>query len=108
MKVIVLGSAGKHLEEIRKIEEEEMLKGNIILSWLHHLKEGEIINGKLYSNNPLKHQQETLSLIRKADKVIIILPSGKATHFEMGYATALGKEIELRGDFDGRECIYYI
>jgi len=107
MKVVILGSVGRHLKKIKRIEEEERLKGNTVLSWLHHLKEGKIKNGKLYSNNPHQHQEETLSFIREADKVIAILPSGSSTHFELGYAKALGKRIELRGEFDQRECIYY-
>lgn len=52
--------------------------------------------------------------VRRADVVIVLLPGGRGTHTELGFALALGKPVLIHGTTaeafngaDGRICVFY-
>jgi nucleoside 2-deoxyribosyltransferase len=51
-----------------------------------------------------------LAGVAAADIVVVMLPGGRGTHTEFGYALALGKKVFLVGPLtgaDGLECAFY-
>lgn len=65
----------------------------------------ETLDAKDMMSNPtvLKAFEEDKKMIEWADAVIMVLPSGKSSHLEAGYAKGIGKKLYILGEFEKGE-----
>ena len=83
-----IGSGFKNVDRVRDLSNE--LKK---LGWIHTYNWAEV--GSETREELVTYSRLELAAIEDSDIVIIILPAGRGTHIEMGYAMALGKRIVL-------------
>ena len=83
-----IGSGFKNVDRVRDLSNE--LKK---LGWTYNWAEVEV--GSETREELVTYSRLELAAIEDSDIVIIILPAGRGTHIEMGYAMALGKRIVL-------------
>ncbi len=85
-----IGSGFKNVDRVRDLSNE--LKK---LGWIHTYNWAEVEVGSETREELVTYSRLELAAIEDSDIVIIILPAGRGTHIEMGYAMALGKRIVL-------------
>ena len=85
-----IGSGFKNVDRVRDLSNE--LKK---LGWIHTYIWAEVEVGSETREELVTYSRLELAAIEDSDIVIIILPAGRGTHIEMGYAMALGKRIVL-------------
>ena len=83
-----IGSGFKNVDRVRDLSNE--LKK---LGWIHTYNWAEVEVGSETREELVTYSRLELAAIEDSDIVIIILPAGRGTHVELGYAMALGKKI---------------
>lgn len=101
-------AAGFQYAEFAKSLMEELKKDGweITYDWTQH--GGSTVEERTMKNLGLWADNE-MDGVAQADVVIVRLPGLKGTHFEMGYAAALGKPIVIGGDLGAlyERCVFY-
>jgi nucleoside 2-deoxyribosyltransferase len=110
-RVIVL-SSGKNVAIIELVNKRLHRYGFYVFTWLDNLQvmkkdgSGGYVTNYDQLDEVMRRQHNVFGMIDKCDVVALLLPSGRSSHWEAGYAMAKGKDVVVCGAKERDETIY--